>query len=115
MLSHLGRHSLEVNGGVKSVEYLQSHYGSKPEDIHVWLSASIGKDKYPILKLDNKGMKEVVHEQLRTAGILPENIIDDVADTGVHPEYFSHSEFLKGNKPEDGCHAMAAYIRFANS
>ncbi len=111
MLSHLGRHSLEVNGGVQSVAYLKEHYGSKPEDLQVWLSASIGKDTYPILKLDNKGMKEVVHEQLHAAGILPENIVDDIANTGVHPEYFSHSEFLKGNKTEDGCHAMMAAIQ----
>lgn len=110
MLSHLGRHSLEVNGAVESVRYLQTHYDSKPEDIQVWLSASISKDAYPITKLDGKGMKEVIHEQLAKAGIVPEHIIEDAADTGTNPEYFSHSEFLKGNKPSDGCHAMMAVI-----
>lgn len=110
MLSHLGRHSLEVNGAFESVRYLQSHYGSKPEEIRVWLSASISKDAYPITKLEGRGMKEVIYGQLAQAGILAKHITDDSADTGTHPDYFSHSEFLKGGKPTDGCHAMMAVM-----
>ena len=110
MLSHLGRQSLEVQGGVKSVEFLKTQYGTKPQDLKVWLSASIGKDTYQIYKLDNKGMKETIHEQLSAAGVRPENINEDTSNTGSSDEYFSYSEFLKGNKPQDGCHAMMAVI-----
>lgn len=111
MLSHLGRQSLEAQGGVESVKYLQAQYGSRPEDLKVWLSASIGKDTYPIFKLDNKGMKEAIHEQLASIGVLSENIIEDTANTGTDAGYYSYSEYLKGNKPEDGCHAMMAVIQ----
>lgn len=109
MLTHLGRQSLEQNGGEQSVQFLVEQFGSDPSKLKVWLSASISKDKYQIFRLDHKGMKEVVHEQLALAGILPENITEDTADT-AQENYYSYSEFLKGNKPEDGSHAMAAVM-----
>lgn len=110
MLSHLGRQSLEQEGGVKSVAFLQEHYGTRPEVVQVWTSPSVNKDLYPIFKLDNKGMKEVFFEQMDKAGVLREHITDHPADTATDANYFSYSEFLKGNKPEDGGHAMVAVI-----
>ena len=110
MLSHLGRHSLEQNGGVRSVEYLTRHYGTDPKKIKVWLSAAIGKDLYKIYALDNKGMKEVLFEQLKAAGVDTDHVQDTPYDTGTHDEYYSYSEFLKGNKPENGRHAVAAMM-----
>lgn len=110
MMSHLGRHSLEQNGGVKSVQHLVKHYGTDPAKLKVWLSAAIGKNYYKIFKLDNKGMKEVLHEQLAEAGVTPENIQDTDHDTGTHEAYYSYSEFLKGNKPENGRHAIVAMM-----
>ncbi len=110
MLSHLGRHSLEQNGGYKSVKYLQDTYGCLPADILVWLTPAPGKDIYPIWALDNKGMKEATFEQLAAAGIIHENITDNPADSTKDPEYFSYSEFLKGNRNEDGDHAMVAMM-----
>lgn len=110
MLSHLGRHSLEQHGGVRSVEYLTQQYGTDPKKVRVWLSAAIGKDLYKIFALNNKGMKEVLYEQLAEAGIKREHIEDTDHDTGTHPDYYSHSEFLKGNKPDNGRHAIVAAI-----
>lgn len=112
MLSHLGRHSLEQQGGRKSVEFLQHQYGSEPETLKVWLGPAPGKAAYPIHALNGKGMKEAVFAQLAEAGIDPENIIDTPADTTTDPRYFSYSEFLKGNKPE-GRFAMVAVMRAA--
>jgi len=110
MLSHLGRHSLEQGGGTKSIEYLVQHYETNPKKVRVWLSAAIGKELYEIYALDNKGMKEVLYEQLAAAGVDSKQITDTNHDTGTHPDYYSYSEFLKGNKAENGRHAIAAMM-----
>lgn len=111
MLSHLGRFSLEQNGGAKSVNYLQEQYNVDPAVLQVWLSATVNKEAYPIFKLDNKGMKEALYEQLLSVGILKKNIIDNTDDTATDSRYFSYSEFLKGNKNEDGTYAMVSVMR----
>lgn len=111
MLTHLGRQSLEQQGGVRSVQYLAEHYGSNPRDLQIWTSPTINKDAYPIFKLDNKGMKEAFFEQMEQAGIQRKQINDHTGDTGTDANYYSYSEFLKGNKLEDGCHAMVAVMR----
>lgn len=110
MLSHLGRHSLEQQGGQKSVQYLVDTYAVRPEDLKVWLGPAPNKEVYPIFKLNGQGMKEAVLEQLEKAGIKAQNIINNPADTATDPNYYSHSEFLKGNKPADGRFAMVAVM-----
>lgn len=110
-LAHLGRHSLEQRGGQKFVTYLKDHYDCEPRDIRVWLGPAPAKAVYPIWALDNKGMKEVTFEQLREAGILAENIINNAAETNKDQNYFSHSEYLKGHRQTDGDHAMVAMMR----
>ncbi len=111
MLTHLGRQSLEQQGGQRSVEYLARTYSSRPEALQVWLSPTINKDAYPIFSLDNKGMKEALYEQLAQAGVRLAQITDNDADTGTNDNYYSYSEYLKGNKPEDGCHAVVAALK----
>ncbi len=110
MLSHLGRHSLEHRGGIRSVEFLVQHYNVDPSQVKVWLTPAPGKDVYPIWALNNKGMKEVTFEQLAAAGIAFENIIDNPADSTKDLNYYSYSEFLKGNRDEDGDHMMVAMM-----
>lgn len=110
MLSHLGRHSLEQQGGIRSVEYLVERYGVNPATLKVWLSPTPNKEVYPIFALDNQGMKEALFGQLAQAGVSPENITDNPADTATDPEYYSYTAFLKGNKPTDGRFAMVAMM-----
>ena len=110
MLSHLGRHSLEQQGATKSVQHLIETYHSNPKELLVWVSPSPNKDVYPIWKLDNQGMKEAWHEQMAVAGIIPENIIDNTADSATDLNYYSYSEFLKGHRDEDGDYAMVAMM-----
>ncbi|MFZ3009887.1 MAG: laccase domain-containing protein [Candidatus Microsaccharimonas sp.] len=110
MLSHLSRHSLEQQGGIRSVEYLVQHYTVNPADLKVWLTPAPGKDVYPIWALDNKGMKEVTFEQLLSTGITFENIIDNPADSTKDLNYYSYSEFIKGNRTEDGDHMVVAVM-----
>lgn len=110
MLSHLGRHSLEQNGGQKSVEYLQNTYNSNPSEIEVWLTAAPNKDVFPIWALDNKGMKEVTLEQLDKAGVQPKNIHDNPADTATDENYYSYTQFFNGNSPVDGDHCIVAMM-----
>ena len=110
MLSHLGRHSLEQDGGVHSVRYLVEEYGSDPSDLEVWAAPSIDKERYPIWALDGKGMKEAFHEQMERAGIAAENLHDDSRITADDDVLYSYSETLKGNK-SPGSHGMVAMMR----
>lgn len=111
MVSHLGRHSTEQYGGRKSVEFMVETYDSLPSDILVWLSPSPSRQSYPMYAFDNRGLQEVVIEQLQSAGILKEHIEASPVDTSTSLDYFSHSEFKKGNRPEDGRFAIVAMIR----
>jgi len=109
-LAHLGRHSLEQNGGQKIVEHLRDNYGSVAATLKVWLTPSAGKDVYKIWALDNKGMKESAYEQFFAAGLLRENITDNNAETTSDKNYYSYSELLKGHRSEDGDHAIVAMM-----
>jgi len=111
MLSHLGRHSLEKDGGFQSVEYLKKHYKTNPSIVSVWLTPAPSKASYPVYALDNKGMKEATYEQLLRTGILPQNIFDNPAETDQDPDYFSHSEYLAGRRESDGRYAIVAVLR----
>lgn len=110
MVTHLGRHSLQQQGAEKSVQYLVDHFHCDPKNIKVRLTPAPSKESFPIWALDNKGMKEVTFEQLANAGIHPSNVIDNPIETDKDPAYFSYSQFLKGNRPEDGDHMMVAMM-----
>ena len=111
MVSHLGRHSLEQQGALRSFNHLVTRYGSSPSDIKVWLTPAPGKEHYQIWALNNKGMKEATFEQLYAAGIKEENITDDPRDTVTDLDFYSYSEFLKGNRKEDGDHTIVAVMK----
>ena len=113
-VAHLGRHSLEQSGAHKLINHLVKYYGSHPEEIKIWLTPAPGKDVYPIWALDNKGMKEVTFEQFKAAGILDENIIDNPAESDKDLNYYSYSEFLKGNREDDGDYAIVAMMTDEN-
>ena len=110
LLSHLGRHSLEQQGGVAGVQYLVDKYGSDPADIEVWLTPAPSKESYKIWALDNKGMKEVTFEQLLAAGITPEHIHDNTAETDKDSHYYSYTEYFNGRSDDPGRHAIVAMI-----
>lgn len=111
MLSHIGRHSLEQNGAYESVAFLVTNYSSRPEDLLVWLTPAPGKDKYPVFAFNNRGLKEVVLEQLRAAGVLAKNVTDNNSDTTSDTRYFSHSEFLAGRRSTDGRYSIVAMVK----
>ncbi len=111
MLSHLGRHSLEQDGGFKSVQFLIDHYDSDPAQLQVWLAPAPGKATYPVFSMNNRGLKEIAYEQLTRAGVRLDNITDNAADTAIDGNYYSHSEFLKGHQTEDGRFAMLAVMQ----
>lgn len=110
MVSHLGRHSAQQNGGQKSIEYMTREFDSHPSDLLVWLSPAAGKSSYPLRTLNGKGLHEAVVEQMVRAGVDIENIEVSHVDTTDNPDYFSHSEFLKGDQPEDGRFAIVAMM-----
>ncbi len=110
MLSHLGRHSTEQFGAARSVAYLHDTYGTSPTDLRVWLSPSPNGDAYPLWSFDNKSFKEVLSEQFQTAGVSKDSIEVSEIDTITNPHYYSHSEYLKGNRASDGRYAIVAMI-----
>lgn len=110
MVSHLGRHSLEQFGGTKSVEYLTEKYNVDPKNLKVWLSPAAGEQNYPMRAFDSRGLHEVAVEQLTKAGVPVENIDVSPVDTTMDENYFSHSQFLKGNQETDGRFAIVAIM-----
>lgn len=111
MLAHLGRHSTEQHGAEACVAYMKDKFGSKPENLLVWLSPSPNGTEYPLWKRDNKSLRQAVEEDLTRAGIKTEHIESSDTDTVTDENYFSHSEFLKGNRETDGRYAIVAKLR----
>jgi copper oxidase (laccase) domain-containing protein len=110
MVSHLGRHSVEEEGAKKSVQYLQRIVSSDPAGLKVWLSPGVGSATYPLHAFEGKSLHEVITKQLLDAGVLPENIENAGIDTAESDEYYSHSEFLKGNETDPGRFAIVAMM-----
>ena len=110
MVSHVGRHSIEIDGAKKSVKYLENMLGVDPKNLKVWLSPAVGKAAYPLRKKQNRGLHEVILEQLAVAGVVKENIEVSQIDTAIDEEYFSHSQFLMGNRELDGRFAIVAMM-----
>lgn len=110
-LAHFGRHNLLQNGGTETIRYMCEQFATNPEDVHVWLSPAAGESNYPLYDFDNRSMHEVAVEQLQAAGIKRENIAVDTRDTTTDPTFFSHSEFLKGNREIDGRQAVVCMMR----
>jgi copper oxidase (laccase) domain-containing protein len=102
MVSHIGRHSAIQKGAQRSVDALVQQYGSERSDILAYLTPAAGKGNYPIFDLDGRGLHEVITEQLRAAGLQDGKIEVAQVDTTLDDRYFSHSEFLKGNRPMNG-------------
>lgn len=111
MVSHLGRHSVEIDGAVKSVQYLQRHFSSNPSRVKVWLSPGVGSASYPLKAFDGKGLHEVITSQLIRAGVKESHIENDAINTAASERYYSHSEFLKGNETGPARFAIVAEMR----
>lgn len=111
MLAHLGRHSVEQYGAKKCVAFMKDKFGSRPEDILVWVGPTPNGRDYPLRKRDNKSLRAAVLEDLASAGVAQENIEVCDVDTARSADYFSHSEYLKGNRAVDGRFAIVAKLR----
>jgi copper oxidase (laccase) domain-containing protein len=110
MVSHLGRHSTEQMGALRSVEYMTRQYGTNPRDLLVWLSPSPNGIDYPLWAFNNRSFTDVLTEQLIQSGVQQDHIESSGIDTVSSADYFSHSEFLKGNRPIDGRYAIVAML-----
>lgn len=110
MVSHLGRHSSEQYSALKSIEYLRDTFGCNPKDILVWLCPAASSDSYPLYAFMNQSLHEVNKKQFIDAGLLDANIEICNIDTAASKDYFSHSDFLKGNREIDGRFAIVAML-----
>lgn len=110
MVSHVGRHSAEIDGARRSVKYLKDAFKSDPARIKVWLSPGVGKATYPLHRFGGKGLQEVIVDQLKASGVLAENIEVSDIDTATSEQYYSHSQYLQGND-DLGRFAIVAEMR----
>lgn len=111
MLSHLGRHNLEQRGGTQSIKYLVETQGIDPANLTVWLSPAAGQQNYPLFSFENRSMHDVATEQFIAAGVPSQNITVSPVDTTTNNQYFSHSQFLAGNRDTDGRHCVVAMMQ----
>ncbi|MDR3072642.1 MAG: laccase domain-containing protein [Clostridiales Family XIII bacterium] len=88
MVVHSGRHNLEQEGLSKAVQFLQ-RFGSRSENLIVWLSPSAGRGNYPVLSMGNRSLEEIGRAQLMEAGVT--EIFSENIDTTMDERYFSHS------------------------
>ncbi len=110
MVSHLGRHSTEIYGATKSVEYLQKEFGCEPKDILVWLSPAVGSAEYPLFAFEGRSLHDVNKEHFLSAGIKPGHIEISSANTASHEHYPSHSQHIKGKPNKNGRFAIVAMM-----
>jgi copper oxidase (laccase) domain-containing protein len=110
MVSHVGRHSAEIDGARRSVKYLKDTFASNPAELKVWLSPGVGKASYPLHRFGGKGLQEVIMDQLLASGVQEPNIEKSNIDTATSENYYSHSEYLKGND-DYGRFAIVAEMR----
>lgn len=110
MVSHVGRHSAEIDGAQRSIEYLKKQLDCNPVDLRVWVSPAVGKESYPLRARDGKSLHEVIRAQLLEAGIEKKNTEFSAIDTATSSNYFSHSQFLAGKRKSDGRFAIVAMM-----
>ncbi len=110
MLTHLGRHNLEQRGGEKSVKFMMAQFATNPSKLEVHFSPSAGKANYPVFRFGGQSLAEVALAQLGAAGVNRSNITLSPIDTTIDERYFSHSEFLKGDRPSDGRFAVVTWL-----
>ncbi len=110
-LSHLGRHNLEQQGGTATVQFMTQEFGTRPEELRVWLSPAAGRGNYPLHDFENRSLHEVTLQQLLISGVRTDSITVDERDTTTSENLFSHSEFLRGKRTQDGRQAVLAMMR----
>lgn len=110
MLSHLGRHNIEQYGGTKCIDYLRENHGCDPKNLTVWLSPAAGKENYPLYTFENRSLHDVATTQIMAAGVPRSNITISPIDVTTDKNYFSHSQFIKGNRDTDGRFAIVAVM-----
>lgn len=111
MVSHIGRHSAEIEGAAKSVQFIEK-YGARAENIKAWLSPAVGKASYPLHAYGGKSLHEIIKEHLLRVGVKDSHIEVSDVDTATDENYFSHSQFLKENETAPGRFAIVAMMIF---
>lgn len=110
MMSHLGRHSVEIDGAIKSLNFLADMFKTDPKKLKVWLSPAVGSAAYPLRKFNGRGLREVITEQLINRGVLADNIERSPSDTAKSEDYYSHSQARQGFE-QNGRFAIIAMMK----
>lgn len=119
-LFHANRKIVGQGGHLEALEYLCESRGIEPADLRGFISPSVRGDSYKMHylgeDLDNQGWEPYtasdqdglwridLHGRLMTEleqfGIPPSNLIVSDIDTATHPDYFSHTSYQAGTKPQ---------------
>jgi polyphenol oxidase len=110
-LLHLGRHNLEQKAAVEAIRFMHDSFATNPADVKVFLGPAASKESYPLYAFGDRGLQEVAHEQFTFAGVKAVHISADTRDTTTDLTFYSHSEFLKGNRDLDGRQAVVVMLR----
>ncbi|AHB41936.1 Protein of hypothetical function DUF152 [Candidatus Saccharibacteria bacterium RAAC3_TM7_1] len=110
-LAHLGRHNLVQTGAGKVITYMQQEFGTNPAAVRIWFSPAAGRESYPLYDFNNRSLQEVALQQMLDAGVMNDNLEIDGRDTATDLTLFSHSQFLKGNRPSDGRQAVVVMMK----
>ncbi len=110
MMIHQGRHTAEQYGAKKAVLFLQDKFAVNPSDLLVWMSPAVGAETYPVFKRDNMSLHQIAQTDLISAGVKKSNIEICPVDTATNKNYFSHSQYLKGNRETNGRFGVVAQI-----
>ena len=88
-LVHAGRHNVEQDGPKKFIEYFITKFNSQADTLKIYFSPCA--QNYEIFSLDHQKLPIIAKNQLISAGVLPNNIIESKIDTATNPDYPSNS------------------------
>ena len=110
MVSHIGRHSAEQNGAAESVRYMSQEFDTDPSKLIIWVSPSVGSASYPLERCEGRSLHDEIDRQLKTVGVTDRLVQYSMIDTAESEDYFSHSQYLAGERTEDGRFAVVAVM-----
>ncbi len=118
-LAHMGWKPTDKELALKVIEEMKSVYGSRPEDIEVFIGPGIHKESYKFVDPVQKQMPNwttfltdlpngetqidiiaYIQRQAIRGGVLQENIKIDPADTANSEDYFSHYRSVRTGESE---------------
>lgn len=100
-LAHISRHNTKLAFPQVLTAYIKREYGIDPKKLNVFFGPAIQKDSY-VLPQFQRGFDLIGESisQFILRGVRRENIVADINDTAINPEFFSHYRDVRSKTPE---------------